>query len=118
LFDPATGSGAYKITGGANGGFLFFLLGFVLLTLAIIFALQAGSVILLMWEIFSFASFVDELYRANTPQDLSRAVVGVVLIAILALIPVFAAAGAAGAAVQWFGILIGTMLTNPFGWFY
>lgn len=69
LFDPATGSGAYKITGGSNGGYLALALSILLAWIAL-FPAGAVAVHFFPLSIFIFTLVVTVLTFANVLNSL------------------------------------------------
>lgn len=132
IFDPTTGDATYRISGGHNGGWAAFF-GFVKLLLvfavaiaAVHAAVVAGPFVLIavgLFELFSLSAYVDSIKKANSKGDFETATLGYLLVALMGfIIPTAGLTPASGlfeiAATKWFGIVIGSMLTNPFGWFY
>lgn len=118
IHDPNTGSGAYKISGGANGGFLVFLLILVFL-FAFILAIHIGGfagLMLALWEGFTFLAWADAVRNAETESDFNTATAGAFLTSILGLMS-FGGVAIANIT-KWFGVIFAEILTNPFGWFY
>ena len=122
IFDPETGDGAYKISGGNNGSFLFIAIGIIMFAAAMIIAWGMGGIlgsILLGWEILGFFAWTFAIGNAKTPQEFMQANAGAFIIAFMGfLTPIFAAISFEAVAALWFSILTGTALTNPFNWFY
>ncbi|NIT62225.1 MAG: hypothetical protein GWN00_40345, partial [Aliifodinibius sp.] len=126
IIDPLTGDGAYKIGGGQNGSWLsLFIFAFVMIlffaaiiTIVATVGLGILGTFLVSFEVFGFLAWVYDINNAKTFDDFNRASAGAALISILGLVPLAEAGSAGAVAAQWFGILLGTMLTNPFGWFY
>lgn len=115
ILDPVTGAGAYKISGGSNGGFL---LAFLVTVLAFIVAISLlasgtllgvlGGAILFGWEYLNTVSWIDSIYSANTPQEFNQANAAQFLIGIMALYP---AGGVIGAqASKFIGVVLGSMI--------
>jgi transposase InsO family protein len=129
IFDPASGDGVYKITGGADGSFmkLVSFLEFVsVFTLCLVASVVAALAfagplawLIIGWELLSLTSFVVSLLNGsiNTNKQFQTAVIVDWVLEALGLTP-FGAGGAGAVAAQWFGGIISWMLTNPFGWFY
>ena len=78
LFDPVTGSGAYRITGGANGGFI---LAFALTVIAIFGALTLltggiGAIILglviLAFEIWAVDTWAKAIAKASSGDEFDQ----------------------------------------------
>jgi len=116
ILDPVTGDGAYKISGGENGGFL---LAFIITAIALIVALYillnvsifigAG---LFIWEIVNTQLWLSALDSANSIDDINKANFAQVLVTSLGLVaPLFAAVNEAYVVI-WFGILFSFLLTN------
>ena len=104
LFDPVTGDGAYKITGGGNGGYLA-IFTIIILTVALLaIAISLGGVvgaILAAWALYSFLDFVDDLRGISDPEEFNRLVFLTVVSQLASLIP-FAALGAKGVSLAVF----------------
>lgn len=79
LFDPATGDGAFKITGGANGFFIVLLIAFiVVISMLALHAFAAGTLFsltgfLIGFELLTFFSWIDDIKEAESEADLSEA---------------------------------------------
>ena len=98
LIDPATGAGAYKISGGQNGGLLV-IIAIILLTVALL-VIAAGisgllGLALAGWGLYNFLDFVDDLRDINDPAEFNRLVALTIISQLAAFIP-FAALGAEG----------------------
>ncbi|MBT9100305.1 hypothetical protein KFZ76_21660 [Methylovulum psychrotolerans] len=86
IITDAEGAGAYKIAGGANGGFLI-ILGFVFLGIMMLIALISTSVALLpilglvlaesllIRQAFTFANFVLQVGQSNCSDDVKKTLV-------------------------------------------
>ncbi len=72
ILDPVTGDGAYKISGGANGGWLIIAV-FVIITALILFSLFAGNFIgaaFLAWKFWKFSQNVKHIsVTASSGED-------------------------------------------------
>lgn len=80
LFDPVTGAGAYKITGGTNGGFLFWSTVIMLCTAIVLFT-AAGHLMAALYAAAAYYFFlhaVEKITYSNLPpqkmyEELSKA---------------------------------------------
>lgn len=82
IVDPQTGTGAYKIAGGGNGGVLAVAFMLVLTTVAIFFGgslLVAGGIgkaivglILIGWELENFRSWVEGIASSENERDFNE----------------------------------------------
>lgn len=115
ILDPVTGDGAYKISGGGNGGFYTALLLTIVGFIVSFFALQASVIIgalLLIWEFINFKLWIDAIKSANSSEDFNKANFGQSIVSFLGLVP-FASTGVTVAVlVQWYGLVMAFMLTN------
>jgi hypothetical protein len=124
IFDPEVGDGAYKISGGGNGGFLVALIITIAAFIIIFFAFEillAGGVLallslegLLLWvilaiEIKGFLSWIDDLYAAKTPDDFNKANAAQALGGILGILGVISSGVAA--LIYTFGEAMAFLLT-------
>ncbi len=114
ILDPDTGDGAYKIGGGADGGFVF---AFVLTAFAFIVAIylfQTSIVLgslLLIWESINFTLWIKAINAADSEEDFDKANFGQAIVTLLGLIPVPVGMGEVRAVI-WFGILFSALLVN------
>ncbi len=72
LFDPVTGDGAYKITGGVNGGFVALTLMFIFLSTAIAVILATSALwagIFIGLGIFSMLSYTSAILKVLAAQE-------------------------------------------------
>ncbi|MBI3546323.1 MAG: hypothetical protein HY081_06980 [Gammaproteobacteria bacterium] len=101
LFDPDTGAGAYKITGGANGGGVFwltvaFLIGAFLLALA---TQQYLAAVLILGAYYNFLHAVKHIAAKNyTPEKMYSELKGAAALAIMEVVAGFALRGLGHAA--------------------
>ncbi|TDQ45601.1 hypothetical protein EV696_11969, partial [Permianibacter aggregans] len=121
ITDTESGAGAYKISGGADGAIFILTLFFFVAVFAIAaFIILNTSVFLgiglLVWEAFGFASWIYDIQNAQSFEDFSRGSAGAVIVGALGFLGFGGVAEALIA--RWIGIIFGTALTNPFGWFY
>lgn len=79
LFDPVTGSGAYKITGGSNGAFVLFVIALFLLILTpfLIVSISPGLALfvagLSAWSLDTMLKAFQSIVNSNVPDDLKEA---------------------------------------------
>lgn len=98
IFDPATGDGAYKISGGQNGGYSSYIIAFVVLMAAIAAVAVFGAMVLaaeggmigLIFAVINLVTYIKSLYTADgealTVYAPWKAALGV----LLAALPFFA----------------------------
>ncbi len=113
IYDPDVGDGAWKIGGGANGGFLT-AFGITAAGLAIGALLMVSGVFWLglaifAWEFLNAVMWINAINSANSHDDFNEANAGQALVGLLGLMP-FAIAEAV--VVQWFGIFFSWLLVN------
>jgi hypothetical protein len=111
IFDSEVGDGAYKISGGENGGWLywwglFLVLVVVALTvilLAVAAVLVGGvlGVILAGLALYNFFSFVDTLSNIDDPEEFNRLMALTIISQLVSLIP-FSKLGAEGVSLAIF----------------
>jgi len=115
IIDPVTGDGAYKISGGQNGGFIFALIVTIIAFVIGFFLLQSSLILgglLLAWEGLNFTMWINAIRSANSEEELNQANFSQTIVGLLGLAP-FAATGVGTAViVQWFGIAFAFMLTS------
>jgi hypothetical protein len=75
LFDPVTGDGAYKITGGANGGYIVVTMIFIVIAFLIAAAVVTSSLGLLVagaFAVFSMRTYTDTVKRISDLVDAGK----------------------------------------------
>lgn len=113
LFDPVTGDGAYKISGGANGFFIVLLIAFVVVLLSLaIHVIAVGSIFnlagfLLAYELTAYFSWLSDLKKAGDDAELINTAHSTA--AFLMVLPFLWEAGAAA------GVSAGTLSALSFG---
>ncbi len=119
LFDPVTGSGAYKITGGKNGGFIAAFIMTVVGFVAVLPFIFSGSALLLLigllgllWEVWGFNQWIQGINAAQTDAEFNKANFAQFIIAFLGWIPFSSTGVPVAVIVQWFGILYATLLLS------
>lgn len=125
ILDPDTGVGAYKISGGGNGGFLVALIitiaAFILLFFAFEILLAGGVLallslegillsVILAIEINGFLSWIDDLYASQTPDDFNKANAAQALVGMMGILGTISSGIAA--LVYAFGEAMGFLLTQ------
>jgi hypothetical protein len=114
IYDPDTGSGAYKIAGGANGGFFFALAVTIIAFLVAIAILQTSLLLglfLLGWELMNFINWIDAIENADSFDEFNKANFSQAIVSLLALIAPFFEAAAAFITII-FGVVFSWMLTS------
>ena len=108
ITDPTTGAGAYKISGGANGGFIKVLA----VTVLGIFLIMEGAALLasgawilggllVLWEFDALTKFFLDLGKINNDQQFNELAAATVMTEIVGLIPALEWGGAIAAAMQY-----------------
>jgi len=101
ITDPGTGAGAYKIVGGANGGWLVGLAEVcAIIVMAAFLIVEAGGLIasgsiligipLLAIELYAAYAFVAGLENVQTPNQLNQLAASTVITQIVGLFPAYA----------------------------
>lgn len=101
IFDQATGDGAYKISGGLNGGAE--MLGDFIKIIGVA-AITTISVIVgfALFELLLYSSFLDSIAEAETITDFNGQIAGSAFLAVLPLLFVSSTPGVvAAAAFAW-----------------
>ncbi|TVP58437.1 MAG: hypothetical protein EA349_04600 [Halomonadaceae bacterium] len=115
IIDPENGVGAYKISGGASGGFIVAFGATVLGVIAGLALLSGGFVflglIVLAWELINFGLWMNAIGKATNEDEFNEANFGQTVVAVLGLMLV-PGIGAAATATLIFGIAISAMLTT------
>ena len=122
ILDQETGAGAYKISGGSNGGWLL-IAAFIFIGLVILIAAFTGNFLLAGLALFQFVVLSAKIQKLSEeiedPEVLREEVNKAIFISVMAvstslLGPFFAAAGAEGRALQVYlaGILMTFGLTQ------
>lgn len=108
ILDPETGDGAYKISGGSNGGFLLFWGAVVFLTIVIILAVLSFNVVGLFFALLAFSSFIDRVKKIAssnlTPEQMNTELNKAAAFAVIGGLGGLAlkGLGAIGKTMQWF----------------
>ena len=115
IIDPENGVGAYKISGGASGGFVVALGTTVLGILGGLALLSGGffflGLALLAWELINFSFWIDSIREADSSDELNEANFGQAIVGSLGLL-LIPGIGAPALATVVFGILFSAILTS------
>jgi hypothetical protein len=104
LFDPVGGAGAYKITGGNNGGFIAIFAIIVLTVATFAVAIGLGGIVgalLAAWALYNFLDFVDDLRTIDSPAEFNRLVFLTIVSQLASFVP-FASLGVRGTSLAVF----------------
>jgi hypothetical protein len=94
ITDPATGAGAYKISGGANGGFIYLIVAIVFIVLAVALAYElfiAGIIsatildLALIGAEINYLSMIWGLYNINSLAQYNQLLAGTAITAVIGM---------------------------------
>ncbi|MBS3804675.1 MAG: transglutaminase family protein [Oleiphilaceae bacterium] len=115
IIDPERGVGAYKISGGASGGFVVAFAATVLGILAGLALVSGGYLVLgiavLAWELINFGLWIEAIENASNLDEFNEANFGQTMVSILGLM-LAPGIGAQAASALIFGVVISAMLTT------
>lgn len=87
IMDPHTGIGAYKIGGGENGAIIAIAFAVVMMSVALLLALEAGAIFFIGWEFLNIGLFLYSLATSESPQDAITASFGAFISALMGMYP-------------------------------
>ncbi len=109
------GDGAYKISGGVNGGFIAALLITIIAFIVVFFLIKISIILgglLFLWEGLNFKMWIDAIKLAKTDEEFNKANFSQFVVSFLGLATVAAPGTATVQIALWYGIFMSFILTN------